>query len=367
MLTPPADLAETVLYEALRAGWGLTAVSLQYQALGFGSHHWLAADGGGRQLFATVDDLPAKLHGDAAGGGDLADLAFARLASAFGAARELAEDAGLEFVVAPVRDRRGAVLRRLQERYSLVVHPVIAGRHVGEDGEFQADADRRAVLEMLVRLHRSNAPSVLADDFALPGRNRLAALLRDAALLRGAAGQWGEGPYARPARSLLFSCEGEVRALLRAYDTLAAGVASRPWRLVVTHGEPHAGNVMRIGPGAHGPDLGASSPEVAPMVLIDWDSVLLAPPERDLWSLSLDRPWLLEQYTTATGVAIDPEALTFYRLYYDLAEIGCYLMLFAAPHADTADTAQSWRNLRHFLRPAARWPELIPAASGLLA
>jgi len=30
-------------------------VSLEYQAVGFGSHHWLATDAGGGRVFATVD------------------------------------------------------------------------------------------------------------------------------------------------------------------------------------------------------------------------------------------------------------------------------------------------------------------------
>jgi spectinomycin phosphotransferase len=66
----------------------------------------------------------------------------------------------------------------------------------------------------------------------------------------------------------------------------------------------------------------------------------------------------LDHYAAAAGVQIDTEALALYRLWYDLAEIGGYLTLFRAPHSDTADTAESWHNLRHFLRPAERWPDL---------
>ncbi len=54
--------------------------------------------------------------------------------------------------------------------------------------------------------------------------------------------------------------------LLDAYASLARHVASRQDRLVITHGEPHGGNVMTMSSG---------------LVLVDWDTVLLAPPERD--------------------------------------------------------------------------------------
>jgi hypothetical protein len=57
-------------------------------------------------------------------------------------------------------------------------------------------------------------------------------------------------------------------------------------------------------------------------------------------------------------VPIDQDALSLYRLWFDLAEIGGYLTLFRAPHDDTADAAESWGNLQHFLRPAERWPAL---------
>jgi hypothetical protein len=61
----------------------------------------------------------------------------------------------------------------------------------------------------------------------------------------------------------------------------------------------------------------------------------------------------------ATGTEIDDEALSLYRLWFDLAEVGGYLSLFRSPHEDTADTRESWKNLQHFLRPAERWPSMI--------
>ncbi len=118
--------------------------------------------------------------------------------------------------------------------------------------------------------------------------------------------------------------------------------------MVITHGEPHAGNVLVTGGG---------------LVLVDWDTTLLAPPERDLWDLAGDDRAVLHRYAVATGTAIDEQALTLYRLWYDLAEIGGYLTLFRSPHANTGDTRESWTNLQHFLRPAERWLTLVRAGS----
>jgi hypothetical protein len=70
---------------------------------------------------------------------------------------------------------------------------------------------------------------------------------------------------------------------------------------------------------------------------------------------------VLGDYSAATGVVVDADALAFYRMWYDFAEIGGYLELFRHRHEDTEDSAESWRNLRYFLQPAARWPEVFTA------
>jgi len=333
VLTAPDDLAGEDIRDALRVGWGFAASSLEYQPVGFGSHHWLAAARGAR-LFVTVDDLAAKLRT----AHDSADDAFSRLAAAFATALSLHQDAQLAFVVAPKQDSGGRVLHRLKDRYSLVVHPYVPGSQVGEGGEFQTETERLAMLELLVEVHGARSSVVRADDFVVPHRHELELLLDDLAQ------PWNTGPYGERARSLLAAHARSVGVLLSTYDRLATRVSARTERMVVTHGEPHAGNVMLTSEG---------------FVLVDWDTALLAPPERDLWDLCQGHAGVLDAYAMATGTALDQEALSLYRLWYDLAEIGGYLGLFRAPHTGTADAAQSWTNLWHFLQPALRWPQLF--------
>lgn len=332
MFTRPADLPEAVLARALDGGWGFAPVSLEYQAVGFGSHHWLATDAGGGRVFATVDDLTARLRT----GQDTADAAFGRLGRAFATALSLRAEAGLAFVVAPVPTSGGQVLARLSARYSLVVHPYVTGTPVGQDNQFARASDRRAALDLLVQLHRAEAVPPRADDFVVPHLDALGPMTGEP---REA---WSGGPYAQRAGELLQAHADGLGVLVSAYAGLARRVAQRRDRMVITHGEPHAGNVITT-PGG--------------LVLVDWDTVLLAPPERDLWDMAGDDPSLLDHYARATGVQIDPEALALYRLWFDLAEISEYLTLFRNPHGDTADTAEAWENLQEFLRPAERWPD----------
>ena len=124
-----------------------------------------------------------------------------------------------------------------------------------------------------------------------------------------------------------------VGALLAAYEVLARRVAARPERMVITHGEPHSANVLRMPAG---------------YVLVDWDTVLLAPPERDLWALAESDPAIPAAYSAATGTAVDPDAMMLYRLWYDLAEIAGYICTFRAPH-DHEDS-----DLGHALTPGWR-------------
>jgi spectinomycin phosphotransferase len=339
VFTQPADLPEALLSGALSEGWGFRPVSLSYQAVGFGSHHWLAVDAAGLKLFVTVDDLSEKLRDDA----DTTSAVFGRLGLAFESALSLRRDAGLDFVVAPLPATSGRVLRRLTGRYSLVVHPYLADCHSSQDGEFETSADRHAVLAMLVRLHSAKAARPPADNFEIPGRAALQAAM-------DSTGEpWQAGPYGTRSRDLLARHAADLRALLAAFDELADRVRARGGRMVITHGEPDAGNVLMTPAG---------------LVLVDWESALLAPPERDLWALGEPDPGLLDAYSAATGTAIDSDALTLHRMWYDLAEISCYVRWFRSSHDDTADAAEGWQNLQYYLRPAQRWPDLLarPAA-----
>jgi hypothetical protein len=338
VLSQPGDVADDMLRDALRDGWNLAATSLAYQAVGFGSHHWLVRTADSGRLFVTVDDLAAKARSAA----DTADAAFGRLERAFATALSLRRDAGLDFVVAPIPAADGRIVARLAARYSLVVHPYVAHCHAGRDGEFTTSADRLAVLDQLIMLHGARAESPVADDFVVP---RVAELT---AAMGQTGAPWRAGPYGPLARDLLAAHAADLTRLLAAYDRLAAQVARRTARLVITHGEPHSANVLET-PGG--------------FVMVDWESVLLAPPERDLWALAETDASVPAAYAAATGVGIDSDALALYRMWYDLAEIAAYVSLFRERHGETADTAEAWRNLRHFLRPAGRWPSLFSSAS----
>lgn len=194
------------------------------------------------------------------------------------------------------------------------------------------------MLSLLAQLHQVSGP-VLAlvrrETFELPNRSDL-----DAAIA-SVEDRWSGGPYAEPARSLLRRHVVGIRRLLGNYDDLARHALRQPTNWVLTHGEPHSANVLRTHDGLR---------------VIDWDTAMLAPPERDVWMLIPQQGHdLLEgQYLDLTGHRVNRKWLSLYELWWDLSEIGGYLAQFRAPHSDTEDTQEAWRNLDYFIRADQR-------------
>jgi spectinomycin phosphotransferase len=321
---------ESAIVSALSEGWGFDVESLAYAAVGAGSYHWLVTGPDGKRGFVTVDDLDGKLWL-----GDARESVLAGLERAFQTARTLA-DHGLPFVTAPVATHGGETVRRLGPRHTVALFPFVDGE-AGRWGE-PTSAERAAVFELLARLHGStSAVSATATSLGLqiPGRHVLEAALREL------DEPWTGGPFSEPARAGLARHASAIVELLALADRLAADVERRgaPW--VITHGEPHPGNVMRSGEG---------------YVLVDWDTVALAPPERDLWMLAGDGA---EAYVRATGHEPDEVAVDFFRLTWDLKDLAEYLNVFRSPHSHNEDTERTLEFVRAFGAVRDRWTPLL--------
>jgi spectinomycin phosphotransferase/16S rRNA (guanine(1405)-N(7))-methyltransferase len=91
--------------------------------------------------------------------------------------------------------------------------------------------------------------------------------------------------------------------------------------------------------------------------LIDWDTVLVAPPERDLWGIDPGDGSVLDRYAAATGVTPLPKLIELYRLGWDIKDIAYDTAHFFRPHAEGANEAKSWELLCSLVR---RESELVP-------
>ena len=77
-------------------------------------------------------------------------------------------------------------------------------------------------------------------------------------------------------------------------------------------------------------------------MLIDWDTVGLAPPERDLWMVATETGAELRRYTELTGRPVDLAAIELYRLRWALDDLSCFVRDLRAPHRRTPGTEHAW-------------------------
>jgi spectinomycin phosphotransferase len=287
MREPPADVTRDDVLTALREHWDLDIDDAEHLPVGFGAHHWVASSGGRRAWFVTLDGLLPRHSADS-------------LEAAYAGAASLASR--LDFVLSCLPRPSGEFTAPFADG-ALSVAPWLDGSSPS-DGTW-TDDDVRATTAMLDRLHATSVagipsweplladPSVFADE--------LAASL---------AQPWDTGPYGEAARQALDQQIGDVRRWAVRYDDLAAIALDHRDTWVPTHGEPDPSNQLVV----HGHRF-----------LVDWESLELAPRERDLWALG---PGWESSYSSSA----DPAMLELFDLQWGLDEIGGYATWFSRPH-----------------------------------
>jgi spectinomycin phosphotransferase len=297
MREPPPDLDDPNVLDAVRGHWDDAVVQVEHLPVGFGAHHWAAYDEAGPRLFVTYDALNPR-H------------AAASLEAAYSGAAALRAH-GLEFVLAPLPVASGAFTVPLANG-TLSCTPWVAGESGGP-------LDTRRTTEALARLHATPPP---------PGLPRWRPLVGvDFAPVTAALTErtWGPGPYADAARAAVRRHLADLERWTRRYHHLSGVARARDW--VATHGEPHSDNQLLT---PHG------------RLLVDWESLKLAPVELDLRTL----------VDAGVGAGTDPEMLELFDLEWRLDEISQYAAWFAAPHSGSPDDEIAFGGLLHELERA---------------
>ena len=121
-----------------------------------------------------------------------------------------------------------------------------------------------------------------------------------------------------------------IHAWTDRYLELAATAVDRPW--VPTHGETHTANQLRTAEGIR---------------FVDWESLKLAPRERDLSTLV--------QAGYGDQVRADRAMVELFDLEWRLSEIDAYAAWFAAPHTGTVDDRVAYGGLEGELARDPWW------------
>ncbi|MBA2468471.1 MAG: phosphotransferase [Chloroflexia bacterium] len=327
MKTQPKDLESKAIALALSEHWNIECSSLCYAPLGFGSHHWVADTIDGQKWFVTVDGLQAHYSGDSA------DASFNTLTSAFQMAVLLRDVANLPFVIAPLVDASGRAIVRLSDHFAIAVFPYLDVES-SEFGEFRNQSDRLEAMVRIGEVHNATSDisvtSLRRNTLAIPNRAGLLVALGSIDTA------WSAGPYSEPARQLLRQHASTLLKRLDDFDDLAKSVMGSRSGWVISHGEPHAGNVIRTRTGE--------------LVVVDWDTVAYAPRERDLWMMvnESNSDWSI--YRDVTGIeSLSTPAMAAYRIYWDLSEIAIYVSWCLKPHERTDEMEIAWTRLQEYV------------------
>jgi len=270
------SIPDQAIARAVSEHWR-TVTEISYLPWGFGAHHWRADD-----LFVTLDQLGAR-H------------TAASLEATYASAAELARD--LPFVCAPLPTRTGRFTAGFGSG-ALSVTPMLPGRSPAED-----EVDKPAILAALNALHRTPPPAGLRDWTPPVGPGFAAELSARV------AEPWTAGPLGEKARAALAAHGPAIRRWTDRCQELAALAVSRRESWVPTHGEPHNDNQI-VTPGG--------------LCLVDWESLALAPRERD--------------YRDLPGTpGLDPDLVELFALDWRLSELREYAGWFAAPHTGAED------------------------------
>jgi spectinomycin phosphotransferase len=320
--SPFDRVPEKVIKSVIADGWGMRIGELRYLPDGGGAYHWVARADDGQRCFVTCDDLDTKpwLGSDR-------DSVFDGLLAAYRTAMEL-RSTGLAFVVAAIATVAGSPAKRVDERHCVSVFEYLDGEP-GRWGRPLTPRTRGELVAMLAQLHQSTTAGrgIARRGLEVPGRDNLEQALDD--LDR----PWDGGPLSELARRELTSHAEAVARSLVDLDRFAVRFGGTNRDTVVTHGEPHPGNLIRTGTG---------------LFLIDWDTVALAPPERDLWMID-DAGATHAAYHDLTGITLDREALAVYRLLWALTDVAAFTVQLRREHQRDADAQKALAALRSVL------------------
>jgi spectinomycin phosphotransferase len=244
MREPPPHVTDEDVLATVAEHWAGDVDRIGHLPVGFGAYHWRVS-GPDTILFVTLDQLGDRHTPES-------------LEAAYAGAAALA-DSGLEFVLAPLATHDG---RRTVpfEGGALSVTPWRVGTTSGE--RTMSAAVARSTRAALERLHATTPPN------GLPRwRPLVSADLADD-LAKRTSNTWYSGPYGEEARAAIREHLDQIAEWTAAYHRLAATTDPATW--VPTHGEPHTGNQLVTPEGT---------------LFIDWESLKLAPRERDLRTL----------------------------------------------------------------------------------
>lgn len=301
MLEKP-DIPEERILACAGADFGLHAASVAFLPLGADQNtaSYRLVTGGGTAYFlklrsGSFDEMSAVLP-------------------------KLLNEQGIAQVIAPLPTLAGQLWAGL-DSFAVLLYPFVEGRS-GYEVEL-TDGHWVELGAALKRIHTAALPQALTSRIR---QERYSPKWRDSVttFLKMSANQVFDDPVAAKTAALLRGKREQILDLVGRAERCARDIQAHPHRFVVCHSDLHAGNVLIASSGA--------------LYIVDWDSPILAPKERDLMYAgggqfgSRRTPQEEEAlfYRGYGETAVDPLALAYYRyerIVQDIAEFCKQLLL----------------------------------------
>lgn len=278
---PPID--DALLVMEAEAGYGLRAAALTFLPLG-----------------ADLNTAVYRLD-DAAGDRYFLKLRSGSFDESSVAVPRFLHDRGLTPIMAPLRTLSGGLWREVAG-YHLMLYPFV----VAQNGFTRplSEAQWRLMGIVLRRVHEMRLPDALRERLPIEAYSGDAReQLRG--WLTGQGARLADDEAAEKLAALLAEKRSEVNQLVERAERLAERLRAELPELSLCHADLHGGNVLV---------------EEKLLHLVDWDTLLLAPKERDLmfvgagiggvWDQPQEAEWFYQGYGAA---AINLVALAYYR------------------------------------------------------
>lgn len=313
MFEPP-ELSDDLLAASLRDAWGVRVVDLTFLPLG--------ADINTAVYRAVADDgTPwfAKLRRSAFDGTTVRILQHLR-------------EHGIEQIIAPDSTRAGALWTHVGD-FAVTLYPFVTGQNAVERS--LSDDHWHILGAALRQLHAMKLPPELAaqlpqEAFSSSFRERVQEF-QD----RAERDTFDDPVASHLATLLRANCDPIDRLLARA-DELAALLRSRAPERVLCHADLHAYNVL--------------IDERDRLYIVDWDTLALAPKERDLATITagIGGVWDTGReaalfYAAYAETQIDPHAFAYYRYERIIEDIAAFCDELLTTDAGGDDREQSLR------------------------
>lgn len=243
----------------------------------------------------------------------------------------LRERLGLEWLVAARPTPDGLLAAQVSDLH-LVVYPFVAGESLMDRGLRSGDAQR--IGRMLAELH--GATGSLPPDLRamLPAESFRAHQETAARVLQAALASWPPGSAEAALAEFIRDKTAPIERVLLGARALGARARSRGPAQVVCHADIHGANILT---GADGR-----------LSVIDWDGIMLAPPERDLvfWRNAPEWPEIAAAY----GLAGEPdgELIAYYGhewVVQEVADFGENVFFLPLGEEQKADSLAEFRRL----------------------